>query len=226
MYIDKKNYWLRLPFVDKALKNIILKNRLNIFELFKENVEFDHETKVIDIGTTPILDEHENILFHQYTWPENITGFSNQDCSILKKKFEKSNFLIGDAKNIHLKENSFDISFCSATIEHVGNYDNQKNLISELNRISKKNIFLTTPNRGFPIDFHTKLPLIHLLPKKIHRFLLKIFGLKYFSEENNLNLLYTNDIRNICKELKIYNYKIIYNKFIFLKSNIILIITK
>ena len=226
MYIDKKNYWLRLPLIDKFLKRLILKNRIKIYRIFEENTNFDENTNIIDVGTTPILDEHENIIFHHYKWKKNITGFSNQDCSILKKVFKESNFILGDARDIKLKDNSFDISFCSATIEHIGSYLNQKKLISELIRISKNNIFITTPNRNFPMDFHTKLPLVHLLPKRIHRKILSFFGLKYFAEEKNLNLLNTNEIKQICSELNIKNYKILYNKFLFLKSNIILIIKK
>tara|TARA_B100001123_G_C15225927_1_gene993142 strand:- start:331 stop:1011 length:681 start_codon:yes stop_codon:yes gene_type:complete len=226
MYIDKKNYWLRLPLIDKFLKRLILKNRIKIYRIFEENTNFDENTNIIDVGTTPILEEHENIIFHHYKWKKNITGFSNQDCSILKKVFKESNFILGDARDIKLKDNSFDISFCSATIEHIGSYLNQKKLISELIRISKNNIFITTPNRNFPMDFHTKLPLVHLLPKSIHRKILSFFGLKYFAEEKNLNLLNTNEIKQICSELNIKNYKILYNKFLFLKSNIILIIKK
>jgi|TARA_B100001964_G_scaffold43966_1_gene48950 hypothetical protein len=227
MYIDKKNYWLRLPIIDKFLKKIILKNRIKIYRIFEKNSSFDENTKIIDVGTTPILDEHENIIFHHYKWTKNITGFSNQDCTILKENlFKSNNFVLGDAKNIKCKDHAYDVSFCSATIEHVGSYLDQKKLISELTRISKKYIFITTPNRNFPIDFHTKLPLIHLLPKKVHRKILYIFGLNYFSKEENLNLLNTNEIKQICEELNIKNFEIIYNKFFFLNSNIILIIKK
>ncbi len=226
MQINKKNYWVQLPYLDKILKLILLKNRINIFNIFLENVKFNKNSKILDVGTTPILEPHENIIFYQYKWKNNITGFSNQDCNILKKKFKTNKFIKGDAKNINLKKNKFDISYCSATIEHVGSYKNQKKLISELYRISRNYVFLTTPNRSFPIDFHTKLPIIHLLPKKIHRKILKFFKLNYFASEKNLNLLFSKDIARICSDLKIIDYKIVYNKFIFLKSNIILIIKK
>ncbi len=226
MKINKKNYWVQLPYLDKILKLILLKNRINIFNIFLENVKFSKKSKILDVGTTPILEPHENIIFYQYKWKNNITGFSNQDCNILKKKFKTNKFIKGDAKNINLRKNKFDISFCSATIEHVGSYKNQKKLISELYRISRNYVFLTTPNRSFPIDFHTKLPIIHLLPKKIHRKILKFFKLNYFASEKNLNLLFSKDIVRICRDLKIVDYKIVYNKFIFLKSNIILIIKK
>ena len=226
MVINKKNYWVKLGYLDEILKIILLKNRIRIFNIFLDNIKFNKNSKILDVGTTPILEPHENIIFNQYKWKNNITGFSNQDCNILKKKFKTNKFIKGDAKNIKLKKNKFDISFCSATIEHVGNYKNQKKLISELFRVSRNYVFLTTPNRSFPIDFHTKLPIIHLLPKKIHRKILKFFNLTYFASEKNLNLLFSKDIRKICRELKIIDYKIVYNKFIFLKSNIILIIKK
>lgn len=226
MYINKKNYWLELGCLDKILKKLLLKSRINIFKIFLENVKFDKSSKILDVGTTPAPDSHENIIFQQYKWRNNITGFSNQDCNILNKKFKSNKFIKGDGTNIKLKKNSFHISFCSATIEHVGSYKNQKKLIAELFRVSKNYIFLTTPHRGFPIDLHTKIPLIHLLPKTIHRRILKIIGLGYFALEKNLNLLFPKDIVKICKTLKIENYKIVYNKFAFLKSNIILIIKK
>lgn len=226
MYTNKKNYWVQLRYLDKILKKILLHSRMNIFKIFIENVRFNKSSKILDVGTTPILEPHENIIFYQYKWKNNITGFSNQNCNILKKKFKSNKFIKGDAKNIKLKSNSFDISFCSATIEHVGGYVNQKKLVSELFRVSKKYVFLTTPNRSFPIDFHTKLPFIHLLPKYLHRKILNVIGLDYFASEKNLNLLFSKDIIRICRELKITNYKIIYNKFFLLRSNIILIIKK
>lgn len=226
MHINKKTYWLQLPYLDKIFKKILLKSRVKIFNIFLENIKFNKNSKILDVGTAPILETHENIIFHRYKWRKKITGFSNQNCNILKKKFKLNRFIKGNAKNMMLKDNSFDISFCSATIEHVGNYKSQKKLISELYRVSRKFVFLTTPNRSFPVDFHTKLPLLHLLPKKIHRKILKFFKLNYFASEKNLNLLFSKDIIRICRDLKIIDYKIVYNKFIFLRSNIILIIKK
>ena len=56
MYINKKNYWLELGYLDKILKKAILKSRINIFKIFLENVKFDKNTKILDVGTTPILE--------------------------------------------------------------------------------------------------------------------------------------------------------------------------
>jgi len=127
MHINKKNYLLQLRYLDKIFKKILLKSRINIFKIFLENIKFDKNSKILDVGTTPILDSHENIVFQQYKWRNNITGFSNVDCNILKIKFKFNKFIKADAKKMKFKKNIFDISFCSATIEHVGSYKNQKN---------------------------------------------------------------------------------------------------
>ena len=43
-------------------------------------------------------------------------------------------------------------------------------------KLSKKYFIIITPNRLHPLEFHTKIPLIHWMPKKIHRKILKFLG--------------------------------------------------
>ena len=74
-------------------------------------------------------------------------------------------FIIGDGCDNQLEDNTYDIVYSNATIEHVGSHNKQKIFISECARVAKKTIFITTPNRYFPLDFHTKIPFIHMLPK-------------------------------------------------------------
>jgi hypothetical protein len=93
-------------------------------------------------------------------------------------------------------------------------------------RVANNYVFIQTPNRFYPIDFHTIIPLIHWLPKNIHRKILKIFKLNFYSHEKNLNLLSRKDLINICNELKVTKFKIIEHKLFFFTSNLILIIKK
>ena len=116
-----------------------------------------------------------------------------------------------------------DLVISNATIEHVGSLENQIKMVSNIIRLSKKFFILTTPNRFYPIDFHTKLPLIHWLPKKIHRKILSLIGLQYLDKEENLNLLNTNNLIDMMKNFKNIRYDIRYVKFLLFKSNIILI---
>ncbi len=221
-YSDTKN-----KLFYSIYKKIISNARNKFFEIFKEFTHYSDDRSVIDIGTTPSLDEEQNIFLEKTQKNKNITCLSNQDCKILLKKYPNiKKIIIGNGKKTFLSDNSFEIVHSNATIEHVGSYENQTLFIKECLRISKNYVFIQTPNRFYPIDFHTTLPFVHWLPKKIHRKILNIIGLDFYALEENLNLLSKNDIIKICKELNIKKYKIINHKLFMLTSNFILIIEK
>ena len=89
--------------------------------------------------------------------------------------------------------------------------------------MAKKYFIILTPNRYHPFEFHTKIPLIHWLPKRVHRKILNKIGLSFFAKEENLNLLSEKDFKLIMKNLDQYNFRIKNIKFFFIKSNLILI---
>ena len=151
---------------------------------------------------------------------------SNQNLKKLKIKYPEINLYRGDARKMKFKTSSYDVVYSSATIEHVGSFKNQTKFIKECFRVSKRLVFIATPNRYFPIDFHTRLPLLHFLPKTIHRSILKLFGENFLSKEENLNLLSKSDLKKICKKLKIKKFQIYDIKLFNFVSNIILIIYK
>ena len=121
---------------------------------------------LLDVGTTAVSDKNHNIILAKLKDNPNITCLSDQNCSPLKEFYPHvKSFITGDGKNI-FDNNLFDIVHSSATIEHVGSLEDQLTFVSECFRVAKKSVFITTPNRNYLIDFHTKLLLIHLLPKK------------------------------------------------------------
>jgi ubiquinone/menaquinone biosynthesis C-methylase UbiE len=219
----KKTYWKKILFLDSFLLKILKYNRLKIQQIFEKNIKFK---KLLDVGTTPIFDEFNNILLHSFKNRNNITSLSNLNCSVLKKKFKKVKFIKGDARRMKFKENSFDTVYSSATIEHVGSRINQLKFIKECYRVSRKNVFITTPNKFYPIEFHTKIPLLHFFPSKIYRKILFYLGFSFFSKEKNLNLVSVKDLKNMCFFLKIKDFNIIKYKFLFMTSNLILHIKK
>jgi len=218
-----KTYWKKILFLDSFLLKILKYNRLKIQQIFEKNIKFKN---LLDVGTTPIFDEFNNILLHSFKNRNNITSLLNLNCSVLKKKFKKVKFIKGDARRMKFKENSFDTVYSSATIEHVGTRSSQLKFIKECCRVSQKNVFITTPNKFYPIEFHTKLPFLHFLPSVIYRKILFSLGFVFFSNEKNLNLLSEKDLKNMCFFLKIKNFYIIKHKFLFMTSNLILHIKK
>jgi hypothetical protein len=63
--------------------------------------------------------------------------------------------------------------------------------------VARKGVFVTTPNRSFPIEFHTLLPLVHWLPPEYFRKLVVLTGRELFADERNLNLLSMRRLRRI-----------------------------
>jgi len=82
----------------------------------------------------------------------------------------------------------FDCVISSAVLEHAGARTCQQALLTDLIRLGDP-ILVTTPNRWHWLEFHTKLPLLHWLPPRWHRAVLKGLGLRFWADEDNLNLL-------------------------------------
>jgi hypothetical protein len=222
-YIELK----KSNFFNNLIKKIIEKERNKFFIILKKKTHYTDCKKIIDIGTTPNLDIFNNKVLDKLKNNKNVTCLSNLDCKILSEKYPNiKKFIKCDIKKNNLRDSSFDIVHSNATIEHIGSYKNQLLFIKECVRISKKFIFIQTPNRFFPIDFHTLLPFVHWLPKYIHRKFLKLTNLNFYSKERNLNLLSKKNLNSMCRDLRLKKFKIIEHKFLFLTSNLILIIKK
>ena len=219
-----EDYSKKIPLLNNLISNTILQNRIKIFYELEHKYFSNPKFKVLDVGTTPSLSAHENIFLKNYKWKNNITCLSNQNLEILSKEFKDTKFIIGDGKKMDFEENEFEIVFSSATIEHVGSFQEQLKFISECKRVASKFVIITTPNRYYPIDFHTKLPFLHMFPKKIHRAALKFFGDNFFSQEKNLNLLSKREIIKLCEKLNL-KFQILNHRFLGLTSNYIIVIS-
>ena len=219
-----KNYYKKSSFFEDFFSNEIKNNRIKFYKILTKLLILKPSYKILDVGATPVLEEKENIFLRCYPYKNKITILSNQDCKILKKKFEGIKVIISDALNSNIVTNKYDIVFSNATIEHVGSSFNQLRFVKELYRIGRRYICIVTPNKYFPIDFHTKLPLINILPNIIYRRILAFIGYEFFSLEENLNLLSYNDLIKILKKAHIKNYKIIqYRYFGFVSHHMVVL---
>ncbi len=106
----------------------------------------------------------------------------------MAEQFPGLRFLEADLRSIPLPDLFFDCGICSAVVEHAGPRDQQVALVREVCRVCRKVVF-TTPNRGFPIEHHTLLPLVHWLPDATFRAVLRRLGLGYFADVEMLNPL-------------------------------------
>lgn len=209
----------------KLLDNIALKKRVEILDLIKKNIKKNKIKDVLDIGTTSdTLHRSSNFLINNFRHTKICKSISDQaiDSNFFLYTMQKS-----ITKKLTLAEiNKFssDLVISNATIEHVGSKNNQYQMIKNMITLTKKIFVIATPNRYHPIEFHTFIPLIHWLPKKIHRLFLKLLGLSYFAKEKNLNLLSKKDLINLLDKFKDkIIYSVFYIKWFGIKSNLIII---
>jgi SAM-dependent methyltransferase len=102
-------------------------------------------------------------------------------------------YVQGDACALPFPADSFDIVFSNAVIEHVGDRKRQETFVREASRVGRR-VFLTTPNRWFPVEVHTRLPLVHWLPSDIADRVYDLAG-KSFAKDNHL--LGPGDLRSL-----------------------------
>ena len=199
--------------------------RKKIYRKLAEAVELENLEKILDVGVTADSEAaYSNFFECFYPHKERITALSDQDAGVLENIFPGLKFVQGDGCALPFADKEFELVFSSAVLEHVGAFERQKKFIAEAVRCSSKYVFLTTPNRYHPFEFHTYLPFLHWLPKKWHRALLKIIGLDYLCREENLNLLNRRSLHDICRQLGIEDYSIQHVTFLGLPSNLLLII--
>lgn len=182
--------------------------REQMFQRFMHTLKPTEQTSILDLGVTPDLTLRESNHFEQrYPWPAQLTAASIEPIEGLTTRFPKIKFTQVQPGPLPFKDREFDITFCSAVLEHVGNHDEQAFFLSEIFRVSKS-FFLTTPNRWFPLEFHTIIPLLHWLPQPAHQRILRALGENFWARTNNLNLLSKADLSKISrlanKEIKIH----------------------
>lgn len=189
-------------------------NRARKYELFKHIHKPTSETKILDIG----FDDNEysdtdNYLEKHYPWPEQITALSDQKPKNFTKRYPKVKALDYDGVNFPFSDKEFDVAWSNAVIEHVGNYERQLHFLKEIKRTCKHG-YITTPNRWFPVEVHTRIPLLHYLPKKYFDKILLFFGVDWATEDY-VYLLSYRKIKKLLHEAEISNYTIHRNKLLF-----------
>jgi hypothetical protein len=127
---------------------------------------------------------------------------------------------VGDARDLgRFGDREFDIVFSNSTIEHLGRYDDQKMMASEVVRVGKR-YFIQTPNLFFPIEPHFLFPFFQFLPMRLRLFLatnLKLGWYKKFADRGeakkkieSISLLRKKELGNLFAGSTIKREKILF----------------
>ncbi len=150
---------------------VSVRSRTRKLRLFLDQLQPTLETTVLDIGADELgFGEGDgcrtlNFFEERYPWPERITALGLHDGSGFRERYPRVRYVQGDALALPFGDGEFDIVFSNAVIEHVGGPEQQRRFVSEALRVGRR-AFITTPNRRFPLEVHTLLPLVHWFPER------------------------------------------------------------
>ena len=169
--------------------------RTRMFSMFTEYFHPDPDALVLDVGVTGDSSFPESNFFEKmYPYPHKIVCVGTEDGSHLMRVYPGLRYRrITAGQKLPFQDGEFDIVFSNAVLEHTGGDTAQRAFIRELCRVGRA-FFITTPNRWFAIEHHTGLPLLHFLPRRLFRFIIRNTRFRYWSEETNLNLLSASDL--------------------------------
>ena len=210
----------------KIFDSIITSKRFEMINIINQLVSLNNLKNVLDVGTTSDYENpNSNLIVKNLKNIKKFYSISNQTINspFFEKALKKS--IVDNLDKEEIEEFKSDLVISTATIEHVGSFENQRTMIKNMIKLSKEMIIITTPNRFHPIEFHTKIPFIHWLPRNVHRKILQFLNLTFYAKEENLNLLSKSDFIKLVEGEDIdYGFKFV-NLF-FCKSNLIFIAKK
>jgi hypothetical protein len=178
---------------------ISLRSRQRKLELFLDELHPTAETSVLDVGADELGFGEAgscatmNFFEEHYPWPERITALGLHDGAGFRARYPGIAYVQGDACALPFGDGEFDIVFSNAVIEHVGARERQRQLVTEAIRVGRS-VFITTPNRRFPVEVHTRLPLVHWLPDAIAHPVYRALGKAHATE---LHLLTRRSFANL-----------------------------
>lgn len=220
-------------------------NRRRKFQLFLTAIQPNPKTTILDCGFgEEETSDSGNFLEKHYPYLKQITALvidtperflhgspdsqvEVPEAEILFKRnqaaaqYPQLKIIPYDGKIFPFSDQSFDVCWSNAVLEHVGDEQRQILYLKEIKRVAKV-AFITTPNKHFPIEVHTRTLFLHFLPKKLFDAYLRFIG-KTWASGNYMNLLSIQDLHKLLHAAGITQYKIIKNRLLFFVLDFVII---
>jgi hypothetical protein len=197
------DYFGRGHWLTSIQERVSLSTRRRMYDLWLEVARPPKGARVLDIGTTPDRERRDSNCMIPWFHDDGlqVSLYSPEDIGTLAGAFPYATQLpsAGFGAPIPAPDQAFDWAISSAVLEHVGNADAQTAFIAECARVAR-GVFLTTPNRWHWLEFHTKLPLLHWMPREQHRAALRGLGRPVWASESHLRLLDLADVRRMAEK--------------------------
>lgn len=192
---DDKYYEVATP--GSLAARLTIQARSRIYEDFTRICRPTPEETILDAGVSDVITDAANALEQHYSHQERITAVGLGTAEEFRAKFPRVSYRqVPAGECLPFPDKSFDIATSNAVLEHVGSVVNQRRVVAELMRVARR-IFITVPNRFFPIEHHTAIPFLHWTDASF-ALACRLTGKKDWSRPENLILMSRWRLRASC----------------------------
>ena len=151
----------------RLLRNLSHKSRTKKLDLLTEVFHARPQDRVLDVGVSGDVFV-QYALEDVYPFPERIVagGYEEHEILTARRHYPRPQYSLFDGCELPFGDQSFDLVFSNAVIEHILGPGRQEKFAREVMRVGKS-WFVTTPNYWFPFESHHHLPLFQFLPRPV-----------------------------------------------------------
>lgn len=192
--VDRKYYEAVRP--SSCGERLLVRARTRIYADFLGSCAPDSQAGIIDVGVSDVINDGANILEQLYPYPERITAAGLGEGGDFRTAFPRVTYMrIGAGGPLPFADQSFEIATANAVLEHVGGTSQQLSFVLEMARIARQ-VFITVPNRYFPVEHHTAIPLLHLWDPSF-QLACRLLGKDKWARESELVLMSIGSLKRL-----------------------------
>lgn len=196
--VDGKYYQVAKP--SSVAEKLLIAARDRIFDDFLERMRPTQDSRIVDVGVSDVVSEGANVLERKYQYRNNITACGIGEAADFQTEFPEVRYMKIEANApLPFPDNCFDIATANAVLEHVGSVGNQRFFVRELLRIANR-VFISVPNRFFPVEHHTAIPLLHFTDRSF-RIAAAATGKSSWTDQTNLILMTRTKLVQLAADL-------------------------
>ena len=151
----------------RVLKNLSHRSRTKKFDLLNKVFCPRPQDRVLDVGASGEVFLQYS-LEDVYPFPERIVagGYEAHEILAARRQYPQPQYALFDGCALPFPDQSFDLVFSNAVIEHILGPGRQEKFAQEVMRVGKS-WFVTTPNYWYPFETHHHLPFFQFLPRPV-----------------------------------------------------------